>query len=165
MRLKEYWDNGLLTINPNDFLLNFSQYETQFDLNNKLLYLDIPDNFQIQDGGESKIPLYHNFKFTCLKYICPWDSLVVHLNLNIPKDELILLFIRNDVKFAFINTDTKSSFPLENMKLVIYTNEEIKYIFEVDQYTLDKDFEIYGLNVTPSANLVGLLNNVKQNHK
>lgn len=165
MRLKEYWDNGLLTINPNDFLLNFSQYETQFDLNNKLLYLDIPDNFQIRDGGKSKIPLYHNFEFACLKYICPWDSLVVYLNLNIPKDELILLFIRNNAKFAFINTDTKSSFPLENMKLVIYTNEEIKYIFKVDQYTLDKDFEIYGLNVTPSANLVGLLNNIKQNHK
>ena len=161
MRLKEWWDNGLLTINPNDFLLNFSQYATQFDLNNKLLYLDIPDNFQIREGDKSKIPLYHNFKFTCLKYICPWDNLVVYLNLGIPKDELILLFIRNNVKFAFINTDTKSSFPLENMKLVIYEDNKIKYVFKVDQYTLDRDFEIYCINDTPSETMMGLLNNIK----
>ena len=153
--------DNILKININDFLLYFDQYNKNGELFNKEIFIKIPDEFSIKECLEIKIPFFKKRNFSQFEFLSNFDKLPIKMNLEISQNDLMLLMYKNiKISFNIINDgDIKN-----NIYLLIYIDENIKYTFLVNFYSLNKEYEIYGINYTPSDNMMGLLNNIKRSN-
>lgn len=149
----DIFNNNVLEINPNKYLLDFNKYDLEYNLEGVEKYIKIPDEIQIERLKNIKIPGGKN-NFTSFKFKNDFDKKIVIFNLELEMTDVLLLTYK-DIKFSLIYLNQK-------MYLIIYIGEEIKYKFLIIFYTIE---EIYCINVTPSENMMGLLNNIKKENK
>ena len=149
----DIFNNNILEINPNKYLLDFNKYNLEYNLEGVEKYIKIPDEIQIERLENIKIPDGKN-NFTSFKFKNDFDKKIVIFNLELEMTDVLLLTYK-DIKFSLIYLNQK-------MYLIIYIGEEIKYKFLIIFYTIE---EIYCINVTPSKNMMGLLNNIKKENK
>lgn len=149
----DIFNNNVLEINPNKYLLDFNKYNLEYNLEGVEKYIKIPNEIQIKRLENIKIPGGKN-NFTSFKFKNDFDKKIVNFNLELEMTDTLLLTYK-DIKFSLIYLN-------QNMYLIIYIGEEIKYKFLIIFYTIE---EIYCINVTPSKNMMGLLNNIKKENK
>lgn len=108
------------------------------DMINVKIILELANDFSVKNIYETSRTLL-NFKYN-------------KFNLDIDFREIIGLFY-NRPTICIFKPDIDSLW-----QLLIYSNNALIYVFELSQ---NQNEIIYGKNITPSPNMMGLLNNIK----